>query len=215
MPLVSGNVKVTAEAKLRLRLETDYPNSGKVVIHVDPTGPAQKVLRLRIPRWAAGATVAVNNEAPRPAAPGQFAAVERRWTSGDRLTLDMPMPLRLVKGRVAQAGRVAVMRGPMVYCLRREANEKLDEVDLRNLTLDPSSVEGPVPDDTVRPHGTACMVKAWAPGEWYPHAEPKLEFRLQEFADPQCELVFFRVPNPLDGRLVDDELIDTERTEQQ
>lgn len=215
MPLVSGNAKITAEAKLRLRQETDYPNSGKVTIHVDPTEPSEKTLRLRIPRWAAGATVAVNDEAAEPVAAGRFAVVKRLWKSGDRLTLEMPMPVRLIKGRVAQAGRAAVMRGPIVYCLRRGASEKLKNVDLRNITLDPSSPEGPVADDTVRPNGTACKVKAWGPGVWYPHSKPDLELRLQEFADPECELVFFRVPNPLDKRLVDDELVDNDSMEQQ
>lgn len=121
------------------------------------------------------------------------------------------MPWRLVKGRVAQAGRAAVARGPQVFCLSRSRNKDvkgLDTVDLRLLVLDPSSIEGPIPDDTIRPDGVACRVKAWQPGVFYPHNPPALELTLTEFPDPDGEATYFLVPNPADERLVDDELME-------
>ena len=54
------------------------------------------------------------------------------------------MTWRWVKGRKAQAGRVALMRGPMVYCLRRKGNEQLKDVDLREITIVPATLEGPI-----------------------------------------------------------------------
>jgi hypothetical protein len=115
-----------------------------------------------------------------------------------------------VKGRVAQAGRAAVARGPQVFCLSRSRNKDvkgLDTVDLRLLVLDPASIEGPIPDDSVRPGGIACRVKAWRPGDFYPHAKPTLDLTLTEFPDPDGEATYFLVPNPADERLVDDELM--------
>jgi DUF1680 family protein len=196
-----------------IRQETDYPRSGRVVIAIDPARPAEFPLRLRIPRWCQGATVAVNDERAAAAEPAadRFFAITRTWQAGDRVTLEMPMPWRLVKGRVAQAGRVAVARGPQVFCLSRSRNKDvkgLDTLDLRLLVLDPSSIEGPIPDDTIRPEGISCRVKAWRPGDFYPHTPPALKLTLTEFPDPDGEATYFLVPNPADERLVDDELIE-------
>jgi hypothetical protein len=48
--------------------------------------------------------------------PGQFCAIRRTWKTGDEIRLNMPMPVRLVRGRATQAGKVAVLRGPMLFC---------------------------------------------------------------------------------------------------
>ncbi|MEI6257758.1 MAG: beta-L-arabinofuranosidase domain-containing protein, partial [Planctomycetota bacterium] len=133
------------EVKVEIRQEADYPRSGRVVLRIDPARPAEFPLRLRIPRWCQGATVAVNDERAAAAEPAgdRFFAITRTWRAGDRVMLEMPMPWRLVKGRVAQAGRVAVARGPQVFCLSRSRNKDvkgLDTVDLRLLVLDPASI---------------------------------------------------------------------------
>ena len=59
--------------------------------------------------------------------------IERRWEEGDTITLDMPMPWRFVKGREMQEGRVALMRGPVVYCLNPDRNSGLEGVRLRDI----------------------------------------------------------------------------------
>jgi DUF1680 family protein len=63
--------------------ETEYPFRGKVLFTVSPATPLEFPLQLRIPAWAAGATMAVNGkEAPEPQ-PGSFARIKRIWKSGD------------------------------------------------------------------------------------------------------------------------------------
>ncbi len=204
----TATMQLDGGRSLRLSQETDYPSSGRVVLEVDPPQPAELSLQLRIPRWCEGATVSVNGKPiEQPVRPGSLLAIARTWKPGDRVELEMPMPWRLVRGRQAQAGRVAVMRGPMVFCLNRSRHDRLKDGDLRLLTLDPTSLEGPVPDDGVRPGGVACKAKAWGPGKWYPHAKPDLELVLTEFADPGGEATYFNVPNPKGRELVDDELV--------
>jgi uncharacterized protein len=191
-----------------VRQETDYPNSGRVAIHVEPSKPAEFPVALRIPRWCAKAKVSVNGTAVGDAVTGgQFYVVRRQWSAGDRVELDMPMTWRWVKGRKAQSGRVALMRGPMLYCVRRKGNEQLKNVDLREITIVPATLEGPVPDDSVRPGGLACRVRAWSPEVWYPHVEPKIQLTLTESADPDSEQTYFKVADPHEASLVDDELI--------
>jgi hypothetical protein len=192
---------------VKVRQETDYPSSGRVAIVLEPSRAASFPLRLRIPRWCTRPSVRVGGEAAAPAEPGAFAIVTREWKAGDRVELDLPMPVRLVKGRKAQAGKVAVMRGPQVYGLNRGRHPALKDVDLRIVVIDPATVEGPVPDDSVRPGGMACRVKAWKPGAWYPFAKHDYTLTLTEYADPGCEAVYFKVPNPSDERFFDDELM--------
>jgi hypothetical protein len=193
---------------LAVRQETDYPNSDRVAIHVEPSKPAEFPVALRIPRWCEKATVAVNGTPVGEAvAGGQFFVVKRQWSPGDRVELDMPMTWRWVKGRKAQSGRVALMRGPMVYCLRRTGNEQLKGIDLREIIVVPSTLEGPIADDSVRPGGLACRVRAWSPEVWYPHVEPKIQLTLTESADPDSEQTYFKIANPHEASLVDDELI--------
>jgi hypothetical protein len=193
-------------ATLRVRQETDYPNSGRVTLHLDPSQPQEFSVRLRIPRWCREAHVAINGQKEPERIPSGFFAVERRWQAGDRLQLTLPMPWRLVKGRQSQAGRVAVMRGPMVFGLSRQHHPQLSAIDPRLLTALPSSLQGPSDDDTVRPHGLAGRMQAWKPGDWYPHAPLDCPLVLTEFADPGLELVYFHVPDPNARGLLDDEL---------
>jgi uncharacterized protein len=213
---VAVNLYTASSAKLELddglslavRQETDYPTSGNVTIGLEPSKPATFPLLVRIPRWCSGARVLVSGKVVEKAAPaGAFYTIERTWNRGDQVQLEMPMPLRLVKGRRTQAGRIAVLRGPLVLCLSRDQQESLKTPDLRLLTLQPSSLQGPVSDPTVRPDGLACKARFWAPGAWYPAEPPALELKLTEFADPAGEATYFHVPNPNAAEFVDDELI--------
>jgi len=201
-------LKIKDGLSVRLRQETDYPSSGRVRVRLDPTRAARFSLQMRIPSWCADAKVVVNGQpVQRIAGAGAFLAVEREWKEGDTVDLAMAMPWRLVKGRKAQSGRVAVMRGPIVFCLNRSRHKELTKSDLRWITLDPSSLEGPIVDDTVRPGGLACRIRAWSPGSWYPMARPDLYLTLTEFADPGGEATYFHVPDPNAHGFLDDELI--------
>jgi len=187
---------------LTLRQETDYPRSGRIVVHLDPSRKATFPLRLRIPRWCNEARISGVTE---PISGGRWYTLTRTWKPGDQVKLEMSMPLRLVKGRVAQAGRVAVMRGPTLFCLSRKQNEALAHMDLRLIAIDPTTLEGPI--DNPSGDGLACRVKAWKPGAFYPIVKPTLSLVLTEFTDPGGEAVYFKVPNPYHEQFVDDELI--------
>ena len=195
--------------RLAVRQETTYPNSGRVVLHLSLAEEAEFPVRLRIPSWCGGAKVAAGDE---PAAetprPGSFLTLRRLWKPGDRIELQMPMPWRLIKGRKAQAGRVAVMRGPLVFCLNGSRHQGLGlPTDLGEVVIDPTSLDGPIRDATVRPDGLACRVRAFRPDRHPASAKADLELLLTEFADPGGEATFLLVPDPGAGELVDDELI--------
>ncbi len=110
--------------RVRLTQETDYPWNGTVRLTLDavdaPAAPHFS-LHLRVPAWAADATVAVNGEPfAVPLEPGTYAEIARVWRAGDVVELRLPMHVRLLEGnpRVEETrNQVAVTRGPIVYCL--------------------------------------------------------------------------------------------------
>ncbi|MGQ9573774.1 MAG: beta-L-arabinofuranosidase domain-containing protein [Thermoguttaceae bacterium] len=207
----SARLKLEEGLWLSVRQETDYPSSGKVTIHLEPSDPVEVPLLLRIPRWCSEARVLINGKpVQKPAPGGSFLTLQQTWKRGDRVQLEMPMPWRLVKGRKAQAGRVAILRGPVVYCLNPQRNKDLGPIDLRLLTIKPESLEGPIPDAAVRPGGLACKIRAWGPGAWYPLAPADKELVLTEFADPGGQATYFHVPNPNAQQFVEDELMLTQ-----
>ncbi|HTT64685.1 MAG TPA: glycoside hydrolase family 127 protein [Bryobacteraceae bacterium] len=108
---------------IRIAQETDYPWKGTVNLTVDPAHAAEFSLFVRIPRWAEGTTVTGGGwsirETPKP---GEFFEIHRRWEPGDQVHVVFDMKPRLVRANPLvreDAGRVALERGPLVYCLER------------------------------------------------------------------------------------------------
>lgn len=121
---------------VRLRQDTDYPWDGHVLIEVSPERPATFALRLRIPGWARGKPVpsdlyhylaassgpvslTLNGKKAEIQFEQGYAVIRRGWVAGDRVELTLPMPVErvLAHPRVgADLGKVAVERGPLVYC---------------------------------------------------------------------------------------------------
>ena len=204
-----ARLQVARDVVLSVVQETNYPNSGRVQLRLDPSRPASFPVRLRIPLWAGSARVTIN-EQPQDVKPqpGTFLVLQREWKSGDRITLEMPMAWRLVKGRQRQAGRVAIMRGPLIFSLNPAAYPefaKQDAADLGAFLLDPSSLSDPVPSTAVRPDGLACRVRLWPPGFGMGRpSEKKVEWTLTEFSDPDGRATYFSLR---DARVaVEDEL---------
>ncbi|MCL4692982.1 MAG: glycoside hydrolase family 127 protein [Candidatus Hydrogenedentes bacterium] len=193
--------------QVKLVQETEYPTSGTVRLRVEPEAPVEFSIQLRVPGWCDGAQVkTVGATINGDGAPGTLLTLHREWKEGDEITLELPMSLRMVRGRKAQAGRVAVMYGPRVFCLNPELNPALGKEDLRLITINPATLKGPIPDTSVRPGGLACTVSAWRTTNWYPMAKPDWELTLTEFPDPGGVATYFHVPNPNDAQFVDDEL---------
>jgi DUF1680 family protein len=110
---------------LKVTQKTNYPWDGNVEMTVTPAQPTDFVVYLRIPGWVDSARVSVNGAAISGAKAGEYLPMRRRWAAGDRVQLQMEMTPQVLEAnpRVADdTGRVAVQRGPLVYCL-----EELDQ----------------------------------------------------------------------------------------
>jgi DUF1680 family protein len=113
--------------KVVLEQKTGYPWKEKVAITVRPQGAAEFTLALRIPGWCSGARAKLEGRSLRlaPLMRKGYARIRRRWNPGDRIELTLPMPVERVEANpavAADAGRVALQRGPLVYCLEEVDN---------------------------------------------------------------------------------------------
>ncbi|MBM7787821.1 glycoside hydrolase family 127 protein [Tenggerimyces flavus] len=123
--------------EVSLVVETDYPWSGQVAVTVEDSPSTPWTLELRIPAWAAGATL--DGKAVEP---GTYASVRRTWRPGERLVLDLPMAPRFTAGhpRVDSArGCVAIERGPLVYAVEQVDQE--DGLLVDDLVIDPDLLD--------------------------------------------------------------------------
>ncbi len=111
-----------AEGKVKLGQQTRYPWDGEVTITVDPEKKFAFTLHLRVPGWCKAAPlIEVNGKRVEKLTPSKgYVALARTWAPGDKVRLVLPMPVErvLADPRVkADVGRVALQRGPIVYCL--------------------------------------------------------------------------------------------------
>jgi hypothetical protein len=107
--------------EVRLQQTTRYPWDGKVELKVGVAQPQSFTLHLRLPDWCQGYRLSLNGQALdlKPEANG-YLAISRSWQDGDRVEYGMEMPIRMVFANPAVrqlVGRLALQRGPLVYCL--------------------------------------------------------------------------------------------------
>ena len=126
---VQGAAKTTvAGHDVNLKVTTDYPWNGAVELQPEVAAPARFALKLRVPHWAESVTATVNGEAvPTDKRDAGYLVIEREWQPGDRVQLDLPMPVRQVEAdpRVKDnRSRLALQRGPLVYCLEQADNSR-------------------------------------------------------------------------------------------
>jgi len=112
---------------LKIVQNTNYPWDGNVEITVTPANTSKFTFYVRIPGWADHAQVAVNGRGVSGATPGAYLPIRRQWTPGDVIQLKAEVLPQVIEAnaRVADdSGRVAIQRGPLIYCL-----EEIDQPD--------------------------------------------------------------------------------------
>ena len=134
---VGDTAKIIVENNsVEIKQETRYPWEGVVKITIDPERSAEFTLNIRIPGWAQNIPVPSDlyrymrkrNEEVKLTVNGNpftmdiergYARIRRRWRRGDVVELDLPMPVRRVicnENVKDNRGKVALERGPLVYC---------------------------------------------------------------------------------------------------
>lgn len=155
-----------------LRVSGGYPYDGQVAVELLADGAF--ALTLRVPAWASSVSFKRNGKAVDVAVRDGFATFAGPWRAGDVVEMELPMEVRVLRAHEqvdADAGQIALARGPVVYALESVDNEG----PLTSYVVDPSkgftldSVEG-LPAGTVAIRGSALRVVR--PGEALYSTEP-------------------------------------------
>jgi hypothetical protein len=194
---------------LTLVQTTDYPASGKIRFHVNPSRPLTQRLSFRIPAWCRKPVVLLNSkpisETPKP---GTFLSIDKEWVAGDRVDLEFPMEWRWISGIRTKKGKAALARGPILYSLDplatgldyTDPSKKVNFVEedavhqaayarLEEITLEPTSVAAPRLTET----GFTTTVQGWS-GKPDPSQSKTFVFR--SFDQPEGRKIYFKLaPN--------------------
>ncbi len=142
----TANIKL-AKGNIELQQVTDYPWNGDIAINVKKNTAGNFTMKLRIPGWVRGEvlpsdlyrfatnapsqfTITVNNE-PVDGNIGDdgYITINRKWKKGDCIRLSMDMTPRMVVANSKvkdDEGRLAIERGPVVYCAEWADNTAVD-----------------------------------------------------------------------------------------
>lgn len=169
--------KRLAGQKTPVRIASDFPWNGNVTVSF-PEGSPEFTLALRIPAWCDSYALSGAEGAKQELRDG-YLYLTKAWSASDKLTLTLPMEVRvrrcspLVRENI---GKVAVTRGPLVYCLESVDNGE----GLFRLSLDPSAPAKTEPGTiagenvlTVRMPGFRMRLPETENGLYPPYAVPE------------------------------------------
>lgn len=141
---IDSNTSVQiGKQQVPVEMTTNYPWDGNIKIAFQPKTKTKFKLHVRIPGWvqgeavpgdlyvfedktAAPVTLNLNGKTIPVKIENGYAVIEREWKKGDQVELILPMDVKRIvaKADVKQdEGRVALQRGPLVYCVEGADNE--------------------------------------------------------------------------------------------
>ena len=122
---IGGTANCTA-AGLQITCESGYPWCGDISYTITPdTADAKRFFAVRIPAWCGKWTLTVNGSPAQYEIKDGYAYISRQWVAGDKVGLSLLIEPRRVYANTrvrANSGCVALMRGPIVYCLEETDN---------------------------------------------------------------------------------------------
>ena len=127
---------------VHLTQETDYPQSGNIIIHITPGNSQNFTLKLRIPGWVINKpvpsdlyifkkeqpvtySIKVNGKLVHPTIENGYALIRRTWHKGDKIEIHFPLKVHVIEANhhvKSDRDKIALQRGPLVYCLEGPDN---------------------------------------------------------------------------------------------
>jgi len=108
------NAAVSGQS-VQVAVDTAYPFEEQARLQINLPNTLNFPLQVRIPGWCTNATVSVNGQNQAGVVAGTFFRLQRTWTNGDMVVVNLPMNIQMQSG---PSRAVAVNRGPLVYSLR-------------------------------------------------------------------------------------------------
>ena len=128
---------------IQLYSEASYPETGEILLHVEPSHDLQFPLRLRVPEWTSKFVVDIGGS-HLFGKPGEFITINRQWKRGDTVKIAVDMTVHMLNGTRESAGRLAIARGPQILVLDKTVNPGINELGGASLSsTDPSELKTP------------------------------------------------------------------------
>ncbi|HTI97588.1 MAG TPA: family 16 glycoside hydrolase, partial [Dongiaceae bacterium] len=168
--------------------DTGYPFEEQVRLRIRMEGTATFPLVMRIPSWCANATVTVNDTGQSGINAGTFQRIERTWSNGDVVTLQLPMPIQTHSG---PSRAVAVNRGPLVYSLRIGENWTVRTPDPLKMGFDEFEIRPTTPWnyalqlDPAHPAAAFTVQQGSVPANPFDPAQPSVSLQAQARPVPE------------------------------
>lgn len=162
----TANLALADQSSVKLTLQTTYPGNDHIHISVEPEKKKSFSIKLRIPAWCRNGEVTVNGKRQSSACgPDGYLNLRRTWRKGDRIDLRFPLEPQVVVGDHKNAGKIAVLFGPLVLA----ADTALlgsGNADSPALPLKALAAAGPTLDALeVTPEPAPENVKTWPGAE--------------------------------------------------
>ena len=175
---IGGEIeKEFATSKVHFSVDSKMPWSGEVTITASMEKNTAYTLALRIPQWCDNYTldgVDISGEVR-----DGYLYLTKVWKNGDTVSLNFSMPIRMMRSHSAvreNTGRIALMRGPIVYCIESVDNG----ANLQNVCVDVSKPIIDVPWDEL----SSYMIALYAHGRRY-DADDCSDSLYAEYTEPK------------------------------
>jgi DUF1680 family protein len=137
---IGSNIHVNMDgANVTIKQSSKLPWKGEASFKLDMEQSAAFTFGFRIPAWVSGKLkVLVNGQEVSYGVENGYALIDRQWADGDTVDIEIPMSVQLMRANSkvhADAGKVAIQRGPLVYCVEEQDNGK----NLSSLLIDPKT----------------------------------------------------------------------------
>lgn len=170
---IAGEAGVkTDSGEYKIRQEGNYPWEGEIKITVQPVPDCACQIALRIPGWCENFEIQSDGKPIAYRVEKGYAYLEKAVAKGEEIRLFLSMPAKLIQANPkvrADAGKAAIQKGPVVYCLEQEDNgENLSAIRLdaksRFKTVRGAGLPGSIP--AVMTKGYRTLEENWE-GELY------------------------------------------------
>ena len=164
-----------AGQQVQVTEDTGYPFEEQVRLQILVSNAVAFPLVLRIPGWCSNATVTLNGQALNATNAGSFLRLNRTWTNGDLVLLNLPMPLQTQPG---PSRAVAIHRGPVAYSLSIGENWTVRTPDPLGLGFDELEVRPTTPWayalqlDPANPNASLIVSNQVTPANPFDPAQP-------------------------------------------
>ncbi|MEM4878981.1 MAG: glycoside hydrolase family 127 protein [Desulfurococcaceae archaeon] len=126
--------------KVGIETITEYPWRGDIALKVYPERSDEFSLMIRIPSWTIYPRIKIDGKVFEPV-PGTYFEIMKKWDIGDHVEIYLPIKPRLVRAHPwieSDYNKLAIARGPLIYCIEQKDNENFD---IRDLFIKPSEVD--------------------------------------------------------------------------